>query len=352
MGNKKKIGLPGGPNEIIVDPKGQWNHPGKNTRIESNHITMQDVEYPVWAQPNVGPGTMMMPGDEDYIFKNAEYVDEYPIAQGGLELNKKYIDSTFNANMDKRWVQRLYEKNPEFYLEGQTDPSTHFMESGDSMVYPLVVEGDDGNLMFDRQEGRSQGIKFPTDEIAQWFAENYKDGTDVLKEKQRGGGLLDKTMKCNNCSWEWKAADGGADVSTCHKCGSKALPKAQDGLGVGVPDPSEQINFMKDWANSPMHRQMLNNSSGSDKFKEKITNIRSNFDDVKIGMFDDPGFLGLYHNGAIRMNPSLLNEEYEVGNGYDSVLTHELSHYTDDVNPSSSHFKGYNIPLSDQKLIK
>ena len=60
MGNKKNIGLPGGPNEIIVDPKGQWNHPGKNTRIESNHITMQDVEYPVWAQPNVGPGTMMI----------------------------------------------------------------------------------------------------------------------------------------------------------------------------------------------------------------------------------------------------------------------------------------------------
>ena len=100
---------------------------------------MQDVEYPVWAQPNVGAGTMMMPGDEDYIFKNAEYVDEYPIAQEGTELNKKYIDSTFNANMDKRWVQRLYEKNPKFYLEGQTDPSTHFMESGDSMVYPLVT---------------------------------------------------------------------------------------------------------------------------------------------------------------------------------------------------------------------
>ena len=126
MGHKKSIGLRGGPNEIIVDPKGQWNHPGKNTRIESNHITMQDVEYPVWAQPNIGPGTMMMPGDEDYIFKNAEYVDEYPMAQEGVELNKKYIDSTFNANMDKRWVQRLYEKNPEFYLEGQTDPSTHF----------------------------------------------------------------------------------------------------------------------------------------------------------------------------------------------------------------------------------
>ena len=46
---------------------------------------------------------------------------------------------------------------------------------------------------------------------------------------QRGGGLLDKTMKCNSCGWSWKAADGGADVSTCHKCGGSALPKAQDG---------------------------------------------------------------------------------------------------------------------------
>ena len=43
-----------------------------------------------------------------------------------------------------------------------------------------------------------------------------------------GGGLLDKTMKCNSCSWEWKAADGGSDIDTCHKCGSKALPKAQN----------------------------------------------------------------------------------------------------------------------------
>ena len=46
---------------------------------------------------------------------------------------------------------------------------------------------------------------------------------------QRGGGLLDKTMKCNSCGWSWKAADGGDDVSTCHKCGGSALPKAQYG---------------------------------------------------------------------------------------------------------------------------
>ena len=127
-------------------------------------------------------------------------------------------------------------------------------------------------------------------------------------------------------------------------------PMAQDGINA-VPDPTPQINFMKDWASSAMHNKMLDASSSSDKFKNKVKSARSNFDDVTIGMFDDPGYLGLYSNSNIRMNPSLL-EEAPIGNGYNSILTHELSHYTDDVNPSGGYFKGYNIPLSDQKLIK
>ena len=70
--------------DIIYDPNGQWAHPGENTRIPSNEITMQGVNYPVWAQPNVGPGMLMQPG-QDYNFPGAEYVDEYPqMQQGGL----------------------------------------------------------------------------------------------------------------------------------------------------------------------------------------------------------------------------------------------------------------------------
>ena len=62
---------------IIVDPKGQWEHPGKDTRIPGNDITMEGVPYPVWAQPNVGPGVMMQPG-QNYQFPKADYVDEFP----------------------------------------------------------------------------------------------------------------------------------------------------------------------------------------------------------------------------------------------------------------------------------
>jgi LysM repeat protein len=70
-----------------------------------------------------------------------------------------------------------------------------------------------------RKNGLSEDIYFKDEE-----------GKRKTPEYKRGGGLLDKTMECNSCGWEWKAADGGADVSTCHKCGGSALPKAQDGL--------------------------------------------------------------------------------------------------------------------------
>jgi len=69
---------------MITDPRGQWAHPGKNTRIPGGNITMQGVPYPVLAKASNGMSTMMYPG-QDYNFPGASYVDEYP-------LKKKYID--------------------------------------------------------------------------------------------------------------------------------------------------------------------------------------------------------------------------------------------------------------------
>ena len=69
----------GGP---IVDPRGQWAHPGKVTRIPSSNITMQGVPYPVLGVASSGQQVMMQPG-QNYNFGDAEYVDEYPMMQGG-----------------------------------------------------------------------------------------------------------------------------------------------------------------------------------------------------------------------------------------------------------------------------
>ena len=67
--------------------------------------------------------------------------------------------------------------------------------------------------------------------------------TETLMAKM-GGALLDKTIKCGNCGWEWKAADGGSDIMDCHKCGGKGLVKAQVGTEVkyGTPEYREAYN--------------------------------------------------------------------------------------------------------------
>jgi len=79
----KPIKLPnkksGGP---ILDPRGQWAHPGKVTRIPGSDITMQGVPYPVYGVGSNGQEQMMYP-DQEYNFGGASYVDEYPIMQGG-----------------------------------------------------------------------------------------------------------------------------------------------------------------------------------------------------------------------------------------------------------------------------
>ncbi len=56
-------------------------------------------------------------------------------------------------------------------------------------------------------------------------------GTEVTETliAKMGGALLDKTIECGNCGWKWKAADGGSDLTTCHKCGGEAKIEAQDG---------------------------------------------------------------------------------------------------------------------------
>jgi hypothetical protein len=77
----------GGP---IVDPRGQWAHPGKVTRIPSSNITMEGVPYPVLGVASSGQQVMMQPG-QNYNFGDAEYVDEYPMMKNGGGLLSKSV---------------------------------------------------------------------------------------------------------------------------------------------------------------------------------------------------------------------------------------------------------------------
>lgn len=71
---------------VIEDPMGQWAHPGEITRIPSNEITMQGVDYPVLGISNTGDTQMMQPG-QDYSFDGSS-VTEIPMMQNGGWLDK------------------------------------------------------------------------------------------------------------------------------------------------------------------------------------------------------------------------------------------------------------------------
>ena len=66
---------------VIEDDRGQWEHPGEITKINSNQITMQGVDYPVLGISDSGDTQMMQPG-QDYTYEG-ESVTEYPMMKDG-----------------------------------------------------------------------------------------------------------------------------------------------------------------------------------------------------------------------------------------------------------------------------
>ncbi len=233
----ERKGLPGGPNEMFTYVTGVFSTEGYKRNspdvsnpfniIPSGSITMKDVDFPVMGTDNLGNSEMMMPGN-DYQFPG-DQVFEVPMAQTGFEVPKR------------QGVRLNYDAEGNVIGE-----STHIMKAeivdGKWYGFPTLFQNEDGtwndtyekqiNLnkkdwmpAFEEAKKRGEVIEFGTDKEA---AIKFGEGSWKPKMK-RGGGLLDKTMKCNDCGWSWKAADGGNDVSTCHKCGGSALPKAQDG---------------------------------------------------------------------------------------------------------------------------
>lgn len=71
---------------IIEDDRGQWAHPGKITKINSNNITMNGVNYPVMGISDTGDTKIMKPG-QNYFFEGNS-VTEIPLAKHGKWMDK------------------------------------------------------------------------------------------------------------------------------------------------------------------------------------------------------------------------------------------------------------------------
>jgi hypothetical protein len=83
---------------IIKDDRGQWDHPGKITRIKGGKITMKKdpktgkaLTEPLLGIADTGEQQWMYPG-KDYTFEGANYVTEIPkrkLAKNGMRQEQK-----------------------------------------------------------------------------------------------------------------------------------------------------------------------------------------------------------------------------------------------------------------------
>jgi hypothetical protein len=199
-----KAKKPAVPKDIIVDPKGQWNHPGKVTRIPASNITMQGVNYPVMGVPNIGMPVMMYPG-QDYDFPGADYVDEYPQMQDGGE------QDGMNAMMKARLAyanefgnpaaKRMINLPDNLYQFDNGDTGTHYMASMDNYAVPQI-QNENGQLMLgDYGPESNEAMRFESDEDANYFAKHYKDvspgfmemdlSPEEIEEYAKGGFIIE-----------------------------------------------------------------------------------------------------------------------------------------------------------------
>ena len=131
--------------------------------------------------------------------------------------------------------------------------------------------------------------------------------TETLMAKM-GGALLDKTIKCGNCGWEWKAADGGSDLYDCHKCkGGKGVVKAQVGTEVKKPLGAGKYytttGKVVDWG-TPEYETAYNRGEVlSDKgVPSEVTMQGGTLDEVVIKNNYKRGFLEKYRDKIVEEN--------------------------------------------------
>ena len=161
------------------------------------------------------------------------------------------------------------------------------------------------------------------------------------------GGLLNKTIKCSNCGWSWKAADGGSDVMDCHKCGGKGLIKAQKGLQTTIKKNEEEqgleyFNQVKDWydkyTNSPGYKENLIKSGYEDpqaiidRRLANISNTKFKHDENRLGSY--------YNNKSNKILYSPIKDQMNFpGDGPDAILAHEVGHSSIDI--GDGFFQGF-----------
>lgn len=150
----------------------------------------------------------------------------------------------------------------EGYKQGPPPAGTNYRIQGDTLYnptpYPIEAVSDNGirkklkpydtdNTYFPGASHVDEYEDYYDDELTDDEIDELRRGGYTVEEIEpdtykKGGSLLTKKVTCKNCGWKWDAADGGNDMTTCHKCGGQGLVHAQNG---GLP--KAQFGMFDKW---------------------------------------------------------------------------------------------------------
>jgi hypothetical protein len=184
--------------DFIVDPKGQWNHPGKKTYIPNANgsITMRGVPYPVLGIDDQGNQQMMYPNGEYQFPGNGVY--EIPMAQKGLQTGKTY-NQLFQEykKLQEEVNQRQQEENQyEERLNAGLVPLINKDVKKTGYIPKHILEGIDpvtGHANAFCIAGVCYSLNQATGEPIKYFSNI--DLQNDLKDKKVKGRFLDQSEK-------------------------------------------------------------------------------------------------------------------------------------------------------------
>jgi hypothetical protein len=328
--------------DIILDPQGQYNHPGVPTRIPSNDITMKGVGYPVLGIANNGQKQMMQPG-QDYKFPGAKYVDEYPQMKKGGGLNsKKYTRSLDGVGelfresalfkKPKSKKKKLFHPNAKNFQDGGEPKryKTRFNEE-----YAQQFPKDEWGQYV--QEEQSIAVRPSAEQIARLNANASMQNDPRYKQ-------VSESTAVNNIYQGRQPSFIGKDPFQHRR---EVIKQQRAAVEKAVKNTSNKVKkYYKEYHNSPRYLEMLQKSDPENW---------SNVDAARRHNLENP-ITRVYHNqpsdrpssGGFSMNDTGDITVLPNGLGVRGLLPHEWSHSTDRPHPLVGRRA---IPDKDQMWI-
>jgi hypothetical protein len=132
--------------------------------------------------------------------------DDYTAAMTGMMKARMATDAEFGNNAAKRMTS-LYPKtytftgNEMFYDEKVDVPAgatgTHYTTGDGNIMFPIIQEGQDGNLFFNRYANpyNKEAMRFESPQDASYFGENYKNIAPMMYNAKKGQFGLETTKE-------------------------------------------------------------------------------------------------------------------------------------------------------------